>query len=67
MEISDQRYPNVSKQATLLDDVDVCPHKLGICGRGLNRPVLHVLVQELNVDHVDQPPFTESMSCVVAN
>ena len=32
-----QRHANVSKQATLLDGLDVSPLKWRVCGRGLNR------------------------------
>ena len=37
MAISVQRHANVSKQATLLDGVDVGPLKWRVCGCGLNR------------------------------
>ena len=37
MVISVQRHANVSKQATLLDDVDVSTLKWRVCGCGLNR------------------------------
>ena len=37
MGISVQRHANVSKQATLLDGLDVSPLKLHVCGCGLNR------------------------------
>ena len=37
MAIRVQRHANVSKQATLLDGLDVCPIKWRICGCGLNR------------------------------
>ena len=40
MAIRVQRHANVSKQATLLDDVDVSTLKWRICGCGLNRFVL---------------------------
>ena len=39
MEIRDQRNANVSKQTTLLDDINVRPPKWRVCGRGLNRSV----------------------------
>ena len=32
-----QRHANVSKQATLLDGLDVSPLKWRVCGCGLNR------------------------------
>ena len=31
-----QHHANFSKQTTLLDGIDVGPHKWPICGRGLN-------------------------------
>ena len=34
-----QRHANVSKQATLLDGLDVSPLKWRVCGCGLNRLV----------------------------
>ena len=37
MAIHVQRHANVSKQATLLDGLDVSPLKWGECGCGLNR------------------------------
>ena len=37
MAILHQRHADVSKLTTLLDGVDVCPTKLRVCGRGLNR------------------------------
>ena len=37
MAIRVQRHTNVSKQATLLDGLDVSPQKWCICGCGLNR------------------------------
>ena len=37
MAIHVQRHTNVSKQATLLDGVDVAPLKWSICGCGLNK------------------------------
>ena len=37
MAIRVQHHANVSKQATLLDGLDVSPHKSGVCGCGLNR------------------------------
>ena len=37
MAICVQRHPNVSKQATLLDGVDVDPLKWGVRWYGLNR------------------------------
>ena len=39
MEIRVQRHANVSKQATLLDGLDVSPLKWRVCGCGLNRSV----------------------------
>ena len=37
MAIRVQRHANVSKQATLLDGLDVNPLKWRVCGCGLNR------------------------------
>ena len=37
MAIRVQRHANVSKQATLLDELDVSPLKRRVCGCGLNR------------------------------
>ena len=37
MAIRAQRHANVSKQATLLDGLDVSPLKRRVCERGLNR------------------------------
>ena len=37
MVIRVQRHANLSKQATLLDGVDVGPFKLRVCGCGLNQ------------------------------
>ena len=37
MVIRAQRLVNVSKQATLLDGLDVSPFKWRVCGCGLNR------------------------------
>ena len=37
MAIRVQRHSNVSKQATLLDGLDVSPLKWRVCGCGLNR------------------------------
>ena len=37
MAIRVQRHANVSKQATLLDGLDVSPLKWRVCGYGLNR------------------------------
>ena len=37
MAIRVQRHANVSKQATLLDGIDVTPLKWRVCGCGLNR------------------------------
>ena len=37
MTIRFQRHANVSKQATLLDGLDVSPLKRRVCGCGLNR------------------------------
>ena len=36
MAIRVQRHANVSKQATLFDELDVSPIKWRVCGRGLN-------------------------------
>ena len=37
MAIRVQRHANVSKQATLLNELDVSPIKWRVCGCGLNR------------------------------
>ena len=37
MSVRVQRHANVSKQATLLDGLEVSPLKWCVCGRGLNR------------------------------
>ena len=37
MAIRVQRHANVSKQATLLDGLDVSPFKWRVCGCGLNQ------------------------------
>ena len=37
MAIRVQRHANISKQATLLDGLDVSPLKWRVCGGGLNR------------------------------
>ena len=42
MVICFQCHTNVSKQAMLLDGIDVGPPKLHICGGGLNRSVHEV-------------------------
>ena len=47
MEICAQRHTNVSKQATLLDGVDVGPPKWPVCGLGLNRSV-HECMKEIS-------------------
>ena len=39
MAISFQPHANVSKQATLLDGLDISPLKWRVCGCGLNRVV----------------------------
>ena len=39
MAIRVQRHGNDSKQAALLDGLDVCPLKWRVCGCGLNRVV----------------------------
>ena len=39
MAIRVRRHVNVSKQATLLDGLDVSPLKWFVCGCGLNRSV----------------------------
>ena len=39
MTIRVQRHANVSKQATLLDGLDISPLKWRVCGCGLNRLV----------------------------
>ena len=50
MAIRIQRHANVSKQATLLDGLDVSPLKWRVCGCGLNRFVqyLHFHCESVN-------------------
>ena len=43
------RQANVSKQATLLDGLDVSPRKWRVCGCGLNRFVLEGMNDISNV------------------
>ena len=53
MAIRDQRHANVSKQTTLLDNVDVGLPKWLVCGRGLNRSVHEGMNDISNVnDHL---------------
>ena len=49
MAIRVQRHANVSKQATLLDGLDVSPLKWRVYGCGLNRFVLEVMNHIPNV------------------
>ena len=50
MAIRVQRHANVSKQATLLDGLDVSPFKWCVCGCGLNRFVHEGMNHILNVE-----------------
>ena len=50
MAIRVQRHANVSKQATLLDGLDVSPLKWRIYGSGLNRFVHEGMNQISNVE-----------------
>ena len=50
MAIRVKRHANVSKQATLLDGLDVSPLKWRACGRGLNRFVHEGMYHISNVD-----------------
>ena len=49
MVIRVQRHANLSKQATLLDGVDVGPLKWRVCGCGLNRLVHEGMNDNSNV------------------
>ena len=49
MTIGVQRHANVSKQATLLDGLNVSPLKWRVCGCGLNRFVHEVMNHISNV------------------
>ena len=42
MVLRDQRQANVSKQATLLDGLDISPLKWRVCGCGLNEGLNHI-------------------------
>ena len=50
MAIRVQRHPNVSKQATLSDGLDVRPLKWHVCWCGLNRFVHEGMNHILNVE-----------------
>ena len=50
MAIRIQRHANVSKQATLLDGLDVSPLKWRVCGCGLNRFVYEGMNRISNVE-----------------
>ena len=50
MAIRVQRHANVSKQATLLDRLDVSPLKWRVCRCGLNRFVHEVMNHISNVE-----------------
>ena len=50
MAIRVQRDANVSKQATLLDGLEVSPLKWRVCGGGLNRFVHEVMNHISNVE-----------------
>ena len=50
MAIRVKRHTNVSKQATLLDGLDVSPLKLRVCGCGLNRIVHEAMNHISNVE-----------------
>ena len=49
MEIRVQRHANISKQATLLDGLDVSPLKWRVCGYSVNRFVHEVMNHISNV------------------
>ena len=49
MAIRVQRHANVSKQATLLDGLDVSPLKWSVCGCGLNQFVHEGMTHISNV------------------
>ena len=49
MAIRVQRHANVSKQATILDGLDVSPLKWRVCGCGLNRFVYEGMNHVSNV------------------
>ena len=49
MAIRVRRHSNVSKQATLLDGLEVSPFKWHVCGCGLNRFVHEGMNQISNV------------------
>ena len=54
MAIRVQRHANISKQATLLDGLDVRPIKWRVCGCGLNRFVHEGINHVSNVGvHLD--------------
>ena len=50
MEIRVQRHANISKQAPLLDGLNVSPLKWRVCGCGLNRFVHEGMNHILNVE-----------------
>ena len=50
MAIRVQRHANVSKQATILDGLDVSPLKWRVCGCGLNRFVHEGMNHTSNVE-----------------
>ena len=73
-----QRHANVSKQATLLDGLDVSPLKWRVCGCGLNRFVhegmdhisnvkVHLKTRSGNVNIKECIPLTITPSCLSFN
>ena len=50
MTIRVQRHANISKQATLLDGLDISPLKWRVCGCGLNRFVHEGMNHVSNVE-----------------
>ena len=69
MGIRVQRHANVSKQATLLDGLDVSPLKWRVCGCGLNPSVkVHLKTRSGNVNilvlrHLDVIFMERANSC----
>ena len=77
MAVRVQRHANVSKQATLLDGLDVSPLKRRVCGCGLNPLVhegmnhisnvkVHFKVRNGNVN-IDISPIVWSISSVMTS
>ena len=69
MAIRVQRHTNVSKQAALLDGLDVSPLKLRICGCGLKRFVHEVMNHILHVEvHLKtRSGNVNFIKCIIAN